>query len=115
MGSRNKNHRSGEKFSGSHTSIIEESGIIVDLLEKIPEVTIISLGLITPGLKQAKISPRLKIREFSGGIALVIRGKSSQQEIRVYTKSVKDVKDELSRSALKLNYHVSLQDIFKEI
>ncbi len=111
MRSRNKNHRSGEKFSGSHTSIIEESGKIVDLLEKIPEVTNISLGLITPGLKQAKVSPRLKIREFSGGIALIIRGKSSQQEIRIYTKSVKDVKEKLSRSAIKLKYHVSLHYI----
>lgn len=74
--------RAGKKFAGSHTTIIDETAGLIDLAEKMPEVTKIVLGPIR-NMKGLKIS--VKFFEISAGWKLVVCGKSARQEIFFYT------------------------------
>jgi hypothetical protein len=79
-------HRAGGKVTGSHTSAIELAANVVDFLNKLPEVTKISLGVITP--MSAKSSRRIiKIlpETYPGLIQLKIIQRGSVQEMRFYT------------------------------
>lgn len=77
-----KGHRSGGKFSRSHTTVIPVAEPVVDTLAKLPGVSRISLGLIqnVPGGER-----RFKVTPCQGGFKLVLRSSGSIQEIYVYT------------------------------
>ncbi len=72
-----------KKITRSHTSTIEKAEEVVAMIQKLPEVTKISLGII----KHIGVGkPTVKFHEITGGFKAVIRGNISIQEIFVYTK-----------------------------
>ncbi len=72
-----------KKLTRSHTSAIERVQEVVALIQKLPEVSKISLGII----KHIGVGrPAVKFHEITGGFRAVIRGNISIQEIFVYTK-----------------------------
>ena len=72
-----------KKITRSHTSAIEKADEVVSLIQKLPEVTKISLGII----KHIGVGkPAVKFHPITGGFKAVIRGNISIQEIFVYTK-----------------------------
>ena len=79
-------HRAGGKVTGSHTSAIELAASIVDLLNKLPEVTKISLGVITPmSAKSARRIVKVLPETYPGLVQLKVIQRGSVQEIRFYT------------------------------
>ncbi|MFA5098717.1 MAG: DUF2103 domain-containing protein [Candidatus Paceibacterota bacterium] len=80
-----KDKRSGGKYCGSHTTVIDAALIPVDIAHKQPEVYKISLGYIKAGLPSANGDRRVKIVDIDGGVLLSIRGNTTHQEVTVYT------------------------------
>jgi hypothetical protein len=78
-------HRAGRKMAGSHTTIIDAAIDIVDALRECPEVTKISLEII----KQIGTTnhANIKIHKIVGGLKIVVRGRTTNQEIFVYTSN----------------------------
>jgi len=74
--------RAGGKITRSHTTTTDAANIVVRVLAKMPEVTKISLGIITParGGKRG-----LKCLPITGGIKIVVRGIGAVQDLFVYT------------------------------
>ncbi|HEY1037436.1 MAG TPA: DUF2103 domain-containing protein [Candidatus Paceibacterota bacterium] len=72
-----------KKLTRSHTSAIEKVEEVVAVIQKLPEVSKISLGII----KHIGVGkPTAKFHAITGGFKAVIRGNISIQEIFVYTK-----------------------------
>jgi hypothetical protein len=92
-------HRAGKKIGGRHTTIIDAARPIVDLLQRLPEVTKLSPGFIKLGLRSGR--HRLKISLSQGGLLLKIRGSTSIQEVRIYTDDVQATKNTLRDYNLK--------------
>ncbi len=80
-----KNHRSGGKYCGSHTTIIDAAEIPVDAVVGLPEVHKISLGFIKAGLPSVNGSRRVKIVDIDGGVFLSVRGNTTHQEVTICT------------------------------
>ncbi len=77
-----------KKLTRSHTSAIERVQEVVALIQKLPEVSKISLGII----KHIGVGkPTVKFHPITGGFRAIIRGNISIQEIFVYTKNPSDV------------------------
>ncbi len=94
-----KNHRSGGKFSGRHTTVIPAAGIVADLAIAQGEVTKVSLGFIKTGLPSANGKRRVKLTQEQGDILLSIRDNTSHQEIRVYTPDIQKTMQAIAREA----------------
>ena len=76
-------HKTGRKLTRSHTTIIEKAREVVSMLERLPDVTKISLGII----KQIGLGkPAVKFHPITGGFRCVVRGNVSLQEIWVYLR-----------------------------
>lgn len=76
-------HKTGRKFTRSHTTTTDLAKAVVTMLEKLPEVTKISLGII----KQIGVGkPAVKFHPITGGFRSVIRGNVSIQEVWVYVR-----------------------------
>ncbi len=72
-----------KKITRSHTSAIEKADEVVALIQNMPAVSKISLGII----KHIGVGkPAVKFHAITGGFKAVIRGNISIQEIFVYTK-----------------------------
>lgn len=81
-----------KKITRSHTSAIEKADEVVSLIQKLPEVTKISLGII----KHIGVGkPAVKFHPITGGFKAVIRGNISIQEIFVYTKDPDEVQKKI--------------------
>ena len=102
-----KDHRSGGKYSGSHTTVIPAAGLLADLATMQPEVLKIALGYIKAGLPSVKGNRRAKIMERPGNLLLTIRDNVSQQEITVYTSDTQKSKRALYRGGLEHGIEVS--------
>ena len=75
-------HRSGGKFAGSHTTLIDAAEELVDAARSLPEVTKISLGeikVIGKGMRN------IKFIAIDSGWKCVVRGNTSRQYIFIYT------------------------------
>jgi hypothetical protein len=75
-------HRAGNKFAGSHTTLIDAAEGLVDATVKLPEVSKISLGeikVIGRGMRN------IKFMEINGGFKCVVRGNTSRQYIFIYS------------------------------
>ncbi|MFA5986914.1 MAG: DUF2103 domain-containing protein [Parcubacteria group bacterium] len=96
----NKNHRSGGKMGGKHTTVIDASKPIVDFLLKHPDVAHVIAGHIKMGIGAAP--QRLKLREESGCLFVKVRGSASVQELRVFSQNVKKVKNDLENAFERL-------------
>ncbi|PID52635.1 MAG: hypothetical protein CR972_00990 [Candidatus Moraniibacteriota bacterium] len=90
-----KNHRSGGKMGGKHTTLIDAAQPVVDYLMRNSHISNIIAGHITMRLKTAP--HRLKIIEESGCLLLKVRGTASIQEIRVFASDLDIVKDDISK------------------
>jgi len=87
-----KSHRSGGKYSGSHTTIIPFVGGFIDEIHKIPHIKKIALGIIKTGLSSGA-SGRVKIGYgLNGHILLTARGNTSQQEIHITSSNPQETK-----------------------
>jgi len=76
-------HKTGRKLTRSHTTLIEKAKEVVSMLERLPEVSKISLGII----KQIGLGkPTAKYHPITGGFRCVVRGNVSIQEIWVYVR-----------------------------
>lgn len=66
-----KGHRAGNKFGGSHTTVIPLAAIFVDIAATDSEVSNITCGIIQAGLRSAKGQRRIKITDMQGGHTVV--------------------------------------------
>lgn len=102
-----KNHRSGGKYSGSHTTVIPAAGIVADIAANLPEVSKISLGFIKAGLSSVNGQRRLKITEREGNILLSVRDNASHQELMVYTNNMPACLLAIARGVRNAGLHIS--------
>ena len=82
-----KGHKSGGKIGGRHTTVSEHAIKVVDFAEKLPEVTRISIGRLTAGIKNAPHC--IKLVERSGGLLVKVRGSNTIQEFTIYSNDVR--------------------------
>ena len=85
-----KNHLAGGKLTKSHTTLIDAALPFVRVAQKIPEVSKISLGVITANIRVGK--HHVKFLPITGGWKIVVRGTNSIQEVYVYTSSPEKTK-----------------------
>lgn len=90
MANKNKNHRSGGKMGGRHTTLIDAAEPIVDMVQKRPEVKKIVAGFIVQGRSGGQ--RRIKLKEMDGVLQLSIRGNSSLQDVWVYSDNIEETK-----------------------
>ena len=102
-----KDHRSGGKYGGSHTTVIPAAAFLTDIADQQPEVTKISLGYIKAGLPSIEGKRRAKITERQGNLLLSVRDNTSHQEVTVYTDDLRKSKRVLYRGGLKCGIEVS--------
>ena len=102
-----KDHRSGGKFAGSHTTVTTAAALLADCATQLPEVSKISLGFIKAGLPSAKGSRRCKITERQGNLLLSVRDNASTQELVIYTEDLQKTKRALYRNGLAHAIEVS--------
>jgi hypothetical protein len=88
-----KGHKNGGKIGGRHTTVSEHAIKVVDFAEKLPEVTRISIGRLTAGIKNAPHC--IKLVERSGGLLVKVRGSNTIQEFTIYSNDVKKTIDEI--------------------
>jgi hypothetical protein len=96
MANKVKNHISGGKVTGSHTTITDAVASIINEIKNMGEVTKISLGFITPGLK-ATGNITVKITDDGNCILLTVKGNTSKQELYVYSTNRQQTKLEIAR------------------
>lgn len=76
-------HKTGRKLTRSHTTLIEKARDVVTMLERLPDVSKISLGII----KQIGLGkPAVKFHPITGGFRCIVRGNVSIQELWVYLR-----------------------------
>ena len=102
-----KNHRSGGKFGGKHTTVIPAAGFLADKAAGQGEVTKVIPGFITAGLSAANGQRRVKITYEVGCILLSVRDNTSHQEIRVLTSDIPQTSLALSKAARDEGLHIS--------
>ncbi len=85
-------------MGGRHTTVIDAARPIVDFAQKIPDVTKVVAGYITPGIKSGQ--QRIKIKEMTGGLLVVVRGGASIQEIMIYSSNISKTREAIERDLL---------------
>jgi hypothetical protein len=106
MASSSNDHRAGKKYTSSHTTVTKGAAVICDIIEPLPEVTKIALGLIKTGLK-TNGTFSLKIKEEPACLVLAIKGAMSVQEVRVYTTDKPTTKRAIAIRAKSKNFTVT--------
>jgi len=82
-------HKGGKKIGKRHTTLIDASRGIVDLMQRNACVTKIILGPI----KSVGSGPhRCKVTKVSNGLMVMVRGTTSIQTLFVYTKDSQYIK-----------------------
>lgn len=84
----------GRKFTKSHTTCIDSAVPIVKAAEKLDLVSKISLGIIN-SCKGGTSAQKTKISIIEAGLFIKVRGSTSVQDIYIFTKDPKDVKNYL--------------------
>ena len=85
-----KNHRSGKKSAGKHTTLIDAAIDVYDYLVKIPAVSAVTIGQIKVNLPVT--AHRIIIKELSGCLSVKVRGTRSIQELKVYSQDIEMVR-----------------------
>jgi len=97
---------SRKKTTSSHTTAIPAVEMLLNLLNKMPEVEKISLGVIKPKLRAG--SRRLKIMADNDKVLLLkVRDSNSLQEVRVYTSDSAATKTVLNTFAGKKGWGIT--------
>ena len=94
-----KNHRSGKKIGGGHTTVTDLAAELTDMAVKLPEVSRVSPGIIKTGPDMAGGQRRVKLMNLPGYLLLKVRQGRSMQEVRVYTKDGQTTMVALARLA----------------
>ena len=94
-----KNHRSGKKIGGGHTTVTDLAAELTDMAVKLPEVSRVSPGIIKTGPDMAGGQRRVKLMNLPGYLLLKVRPGRSMQEVRVYTKDGQTTMVALARLA----------------
>lgn len=97
--------RAGGKFTRSHSSAIPTSSKIIDLLDSMPEVKKISLGIIKAG-KFSGGKRYIKLKKRRSGFLMTVRGNSSIQEIGIYTSNKEKIIETLNRKSIEFNVEI---------
>src|SRR3989338_3491752 len=84
-------HKTGKKITTSHSSIIDAAVSVVEALEKLPEVTKISLGIIKQ-VGKSRGQHRIKFLPITGGGKIKVRGGTTIQRKYVYTNEPEKTK-----------------------
>ncbi|MBX9906549.1 DUF2103 domain-containing protein [Patescibacteria group bacterium] len=103
-----KYSRSGGKYTRAHSTLIPFATEICDALNIQPEVTKISLGFITSGLRSSNNNRRLKIKGDIGSLLLSVRDNKATQEIRIYTSDLEKTKRDIVKYAEGIDVEVSI-------
>ncbi len=82
------------KISKSHGSHIESVKKIMEKLKKLDCVDKVAFGFITVVKRKDRVE-RIKWKEISGGLMLMVVGGTNKQEVYIYTEEVKMVLNEL--------------------
>lgn len=90
--------RSGKKIRGTHRTGLELSGKVFDIIEKLNEVTGITLGIIVPGTGSSGAIRRIKISSWTGGIQLHVQQARSIQIMLVFCEEEQRAKLAISRA-----------------
>lgn len=85
-----KNHRSGKKSAGKHTTLIDAAISVYDYAVKIPSVSAVTAGQIKVNLPVAP--HRVIIKELTGCLSVKVRGTRSIQELKIYSQDVGTVR-----------------------
>lgn len=104
-----KNHRSGGKYCGSHTTIIPIAGLLVDMIVQQEEVIKIYLGFIKARLSPVNGQRRIKFTVDQGSLLLAVRDNTTHQEIRIYTSDVPKTRLCLARFARNKGIRISFK------
>ena len=83
-------HMQGGKITKSHSTLSEVSNEVVNFLNKIPEVTKISIGIIINTGGSANSIWSVKIIDEISCVLIRTTQKSINQQIRFYTKTLED-------------------------
>jgi len=86
-------HIAGKGVSKQHSTVIEAALPVVKFLQKVSEVSNISLGRLDVHLPTT--GWRIKITEMRGGMKLQVRGTSSIQQLMIYTTDLSGVQEKL--------------------
>lgn len=86
-----KSTRSGKKFGGDHTTVVPGAGIIADIALSHRDVTKISVGFITSGLRPTKGVRRIKCMVEPGSLRISVRDGIAHQELRVFARDISQV------------------------
>lgn len=93
-------HRDGGKFIGSHTTVLDTTGLIADIAAKRPEVTKINVSVMAMGKGVAGGQRRLKFSDAGPTTILVtVRQSRSVQELWIHSTDVRVTKLALARAA----------------
>lgn len=103
-----KGHRSGGKYTGSHTTVIPAAAIMCDVAEKCADVRKIALGFIKSGIRSANGNRRVKISREGAAFLLSVRDNTAHQDIWVYPNARDQyVLETLARAVRNNNMHLS--------
>ena len=98
-----RGHRQGGKYTGSHTTVLEQSESLLDAICTLDYVTKITIGIITPGFRRP--TTKIKMKPILAGVELIFYGTSACQVFYLYT--AQERKDELMREISNLFSSVS--------
>lgn len=77
-------HRDGGKCRGTHTTLTDLAAKVVDIIDRLPEVTGYAPGLLQSGKGVTGGAHKVKLGLGVGCVILTVRQSRSVQEVRVY-------------------------------
>ncbi len=115
-----RQHRSGGKFHGKHTTYIDTAAKIADHAVTLDEVTGVSPGIIKSGIGNCGGQRRVKISDITCGTAkhpigilLTVRENGGAQEVYVCSHDMKETKLSIAKYAMNNNIHVNFREVKK--
>lgn len=84
------------KFSSPHSTYIDQAKKLLKFLDKNPNVSKISLGIIRPKKSASKSFTKPKATLASNHILIKVSSKLAVQEIRIYGKNLEQVLKEIN-------------------
>lgn len=104
-----KNHRSGGKFGGSHTTVTPVAGYLADMAVRETEVQKVIPSFIKSGLRTASGRRNVKFAQIRGGLLVQVRENTSHQELIVATTDISKTRLALARAARDKNISISFK------
>lgn len=96
------------KLSGTHTTLIPVADIVYQHLRRFEHVTKVGAGRIRAGLHS--VPTRVKVKDESGCILLVIRAQTACQDLRIYTTDRDEAKLNIARFVRKNDWRLAFTE-----